>query len=363
MGWGMGQIDRTKRRILRQAVEENLAAIQGLPPPGLVAPSSRWQRLLASVSPLLVPGVLLTIALVWASTIGDSAAPPPPPPAAPARLAPPSVPKAHVAELPEGLDSPLQSLETSHPAVRLPRPQPLDPAVLALGVRRVVLDPGHGGEDHGTTGPGGLIEKELTLDIALRAAELLTARGFSVLLTRDGDTTLPLSQRPRLANALRGDVLVSIHVNWIPNRRARGVETYCLGPTDDPFIKELAAAENRFSGYSLADFRRLLEGIYADVRQDESRRLAEAVHGELYRSLARLNPAVQDRGVKTAPFLVLVSTEMPAVLAEVGCLSNEEEARLLATPKYRRRIAEALTAGIVAYAQQRAATALPEGSS
>ncbi len=209
----------------------------------------------------------------------------------------------------------------------------------------------------------GLVEKELTLDISLRTAELLGAHGFEVRLTRDSDTPLPLNQRAAVANAMGGDVLVSIHVNWIPNRRVRGVETYWLGPTDDPFIKELAAAENRSSGYSLADFRRLLEGIYVDVRKDESRRLAEAVQAEMHKSLARLNPTLQDRGVKTAPFLVLVATEMPAILAEVSCLSNDEEARLLATANYRRRIAEALTAGIVAYAQQRAAVAYPEGSS
>jgi len=209
----------------------------------------------------------------------------------------------------------------------------------------------------------GLVEKDLTLDIALRTAEILHAKGFEVLMTRDADTALPLNRRAQVANTLGGDVLVSIHVNWIPNRRARGVETYWLGPTDDPFIKELAAAENRSSGYSLADFRRLLEGIYADVRKDESRRLAEAVQAEMYKSLARINPTLQDRGVKTAPFLVLVATEMPAILAEVSCLSNDEEAGLLATGKYRRRIAEALAAGIVAYAQERAAGASLEGSS
>ncbi|MEP0774155.1 MAG: N-acetylmuramoyl-L-alanine amidase [Acidobacteriota bacterium] len=359
----MGQIDRTKRRILRQAVQENLMTLRGLPPPGLVRTRPRWRRWALAASPLLVPAALLALALMWASTGGDSAAPPQgdaPALAAKARIVGP-LPTEEVAT--EAPQSPLASLASSDPDLRLPHPPPVDPSILALGVRRIVLDPGHGGEDHGTTGPLGLVEKELTLDVALRAAEFLAAEGFEVLLTRDSDTSLPLDRRAGLANSMRGDVLVSIHVNWIPNRRARGVETYWLGPTDDPFIKELAAAENRSSGYSLADFRRLLEGIYADVRKDESRRLAEAVQKELYRSLARLNPSLHDRGVKTAPFLVLVSTEMPAILAEVGCLSNEDEARLLATPKYRRRIAEALTAGIVSYAQQRATTARSEGSS
>lgn len=359
----MRRIDRAKRRILRQAVQDNVATLRGLPPPGLVSARPRWRRVVLASSPLLVPAVLVTMALVWASTVGDSAAPPlgaAPATATHIRPAPPVIPEGSAAPR---STSPLESLGAANPDLRLPHPAPVDPAILALGVRRVVLDPGHGGDDYGTTGPMGLVEKELTLDVALRTAELLTARGFEVLLTRDGDTSLPLDRRSGVANAMRGDVLVSIHVNWIPNRRARGVETYCLGPTDDPFIKELAAAENRSSGYSLADFRRLLEGIYADVRKDESRRLAEAVQGEMHRSLVRLNPALQDRGVKTAPFLVLVATEMPAILAEVSCLSNDEEARLLATGKYRRRIAEALTAGIVSYAQQRAVVARSEGSS
>lgn len=359
----MRGIERAKRRIVREAVQDNLATMRGLPPSGLAGRRRRWQGFLLASSPLLVPAVLIALALVWASTVGDSAAPPAT--SAPATTQPAIAdPMGTVREAPVRSPlSPLGSLETANPNARLPHPTPLDPAVLALGVRRVVLDPGHGGEDFGTAGPLGLVEKELTLDIALRAGELLAARGLEVLLTRNQDVTLPLQRRTELVNALAGDVLVSIHLNWIPNRRARGVETYWLGPTDDPFIKELAAAENRSSGYSLADFRRLLEGIYAGVRQEESRSLAQAVHTELYQSLARFNPGLQDRGVKTAPFLILIATEMPAILAEVGCLSNEEEARLLATPKYRRRIAEALTAGIIAYAQRGASTANFEGSS
>ena len=129
------------------------------------------------------------------------------------------------------------------------------------------------------------------------------------------------------------------------------METYYLGPTDDPYLTALAASENRDSGYSLADFRRLLEGVYADVRQGESRDLARAVQAELLRTLRDRSPGLEDRGVKTAPFLVLVSTQMPAILAEVSCLSNEEEARRLAEPDYRQQIAAALHAGIRAYAR------------
>jgi N-acetylmuramoyl-L-alanine amidase len=108
--------------------------------------------------------------------------------------------------------------------------------------------------------------------------------------------------------------------------------------------------ENRQSGYSLADFRRLLEGVYVDVRRSESRKLAETIQGELVRLLRTANPALENRAVKTAPFVVLITTEMPAVLAEVSCLSNDEEVQLLASADYRQQIAQALFTGVRAYA-------------
>ena len=129
------------------------------------------------------------------------------------------------------------------------------------------------------------------------------------------------------------------------------METYYLGPTEDPVALQLAAQENHDSGYSLADFRRLLDRIYLSVRRDESRRLAETVQQTLVTSLRPKHPALVNRGVKTAPFAVLVGTEMPAILAEVACLSNAAKAQLLATPQYRQAIAQALFQGIRAYAQ------------
>ena len=169
-------------------------------------------------------------------------------------------------------------------------------------------------------------------------------------MTRESDRGVSLEQRGTLANRSGADIFVSIHLNWIQNRRSRGVETYYLGPTDDPYLTRLAASENLESGYSLADMRHLLDRIYAGVRQDKSRKLAEVVQGALFQSLAKLSPEVADRGVKAAPFIVLLSTEMPAILAEVSSMSNEEEARLLTKPLYRQYIAEALAKGIRAYA-------------
>jgi len=220
-------------------------------------------------------------------------------------------------------------------------------------VRKIMIDPGHGGASVGT-GTSGLIEKNLTLDIAERLRQILSRRSYSVLMTREEDRPVDLADRAALANRAGADIFVSIHLNWIEDRKARGVETYYLGPTDDPYLTQLAAAENRDSGYSLADLRGILDGIYAGVREDNSRRLAESVQAALFRSLRQTSPEVTDRGVKAAPFIVLLSTEMPAILAEVSCLSNEEEARQLARPEYRQHIAEALAAGIGAYADSTA---------
>jgi N-acetylmuramoyl-L-alanine amidase len=221
--------------------------------------------------------------------------------------------------------------------------------VLPLRVRRVVLDPGHGGANRGTSA-NGLSEKEITLDIARRLRQLLRERDIEVTLTREADRTLDLDDRVRLANEFRGDLFLSIHVNWLETRE-RGIETFYLGTTDDPQLNALASQENRDSGYSLTDFRKLLEGIYADVRGDESRRLAEAVHRELYGELRTVSPGLVNRGVKTAPFVVLIGTEMPAILAEVSCLSNELEVEFLRQPAYRQRIAAALSRGVLGYAE------------
>ncbi|MFZ2493446.1 MAG: N-acetylmuramoyl-L-alanine amidase, partial [Thermoanaerobaculia bacterium] len=215
---------------------------------------------------------------------------------------------------------------------------------------RVVLDAGHGGTDPGAVAKS-LMEKEITLDIGNRLRAMLEEGGFEVIATRLDDRAIPLRERSELANASASDIFVSIHVNAIvQNTASRGIETYYLGSTNDETLRQLAASENRVSGYSMADMRRLLDRVYAGARSDESRQLASVLQKELYGTLKRSDPALEDWGVKRAPFLVLATTDMPAVLAEVGCLSNEREAAMLATPEYRQQIAEALFRGIGAYA-------------
>jgi N-acetylmuramoyl-L-alanine amidase len=240
--------------------------------------------------------------------------------------------------------------------------RPLGAGVLALGVRRVVIDPGHGGDNLGTASAGGLLEKELTLDLSTRVRRLLLARGVEAVMTRTSDETLSLKDRAVAANGWRGDIFVSIHLNSLEPASLRGVETYYLGPSERPEHDMIAEKENEHSGYSLADMRALLDSIYADVRREESKRLAQSVQRTLVRRLRTIDPGIKDRGVKTAPFIVLVATEMPAILAEVSCLSNAEDAKRLGTAAYRQTIAEALASGIQAFIDHKHPGELKHGS-
>lgn len=310
------------RRFLREAVRENLETIQGLPPRSLRRRYRICQSLRRGFRLVIVPALLLIsfngLPTEWVE---------------PQTSAPPT--RVH-----QALPTPLS----------FPAPRPTDLTTFPLGVKKVVLDPGHGGADPGARTPSGLLEKDITLDIARRLRALLQEAAFEVAMTRDEDETVSLRHRALIANTERGDLFVSIHVNSIPEPEHRGVETYYLGPTDDPRVEQIAGYENRGSGYSLADFRRLLEGVYTHVRRAESRKFAGEAHRGLVTYLSKVNTAIKDDGVKTAPFLVLVATEMPGILVEVSVLSNEEEARLLADPDYRQHIARGLFAGIQAYA-------------
>lgn len=315
-----------KRRLLREVVRENVDLKDNRLPRSLRRGTHRLRTTLRVLALVLFPAVLLGSTRL----ISSLQKPPASPPAAAAAAAVPARPGA--------------------PGPRFGAPAPINADVLPLAVRKVAIDPGHGGDNLGTHIPQGLQEKELTLDISNRLARLLAADGFEIVLTRKTDKDLSLAERGTLANHEGADVFVSIHVNWIEDRRSRGVETYYLGSTQDPFLNRLAAEENRDSGYSMADMRGLLDRIYADVRQDNSRKLAAVVQSSLYHSLRGVNPGLEDRGVKAAPFIVLLTTEMPAILAEVSCLSNGQEADLLAKPLYRQFIAEALAAGVRSYA-------------
>lgn len=326
-------IDRLKRQLLREVVQDNIDLAEGRLPRGLKRPPNMVLRVLVLV--------LLSLGLFGSTRLIPSLGSAPAPPKTAATPAAPQPAPVAVAKVP--IPAPMPPMPTTAPT-------PVDAAVFPLAVRKIALDPGHGGDSLGTRAPLGLVEKELTLDIAQRVRKLLEADSFEVVMTREQDRAVSLEERGLAANRDGADIFVSIHLNWIENRKARGVETYYLGATDDPYLTRLAAAENRESGYSMADMRGLLDRIYADVRHDKSKTLAEIVQASLFRSLGKVNPGIENRGVKAAPFIVLLSTEMPAILAEVSCLSNEDEAALLTKPLYRQYIAEALAAGIRSYA-------------
>lgn len=333
MGLRAARLRRIKHRVLRDAIEENLDTIRGAPPKSV----RRGRRILAVWSRRAALVILPLTILGSSYVISKEAAP------ASANVTTQTVRRV------SGFALPVEPIERALPAT-FPAPQAINPTVFPLAVRRVVVDAGHGGNDPGTSGPFLLYEKDVTLDIGRRLEALLAREGFEVLVTRSGDSSVPLKERARIANASRSDIFVSIHVNSMRNPNSRGVETYYLGPTKDPVLEKLAAAENQSSGYSLADYRALLDRVYADARQEESRALAESVQRELYQDLGPLAGGLENWGVRRAPFIVLVATDMPAILAEVSCLSNPQDAEMLRNQAYRQKIAESLYRGIRSYA-------------
>lgn len=222
---------------------------------------------------------------------------------------------------------------------------------LGLGVHHIIIDPGHGGKDPGAMNRRlKLREKQLTLDVALKLKRLLSEKaGFEVTLTRDGDKYISLEERTAIANSRKGDIFVSIHLNAAPNRKARGVETYFLSFTTDPWATQVAAQENAVSTKSIGELKSLIEKIMQNSKLTESKALAACVQKNLAKTLQKKHDSVADLGVKKAPFYVLAGAEMPAVLVEASFLSHRDEARLLRTEAYRSRIATGLYEGILAY--------------
>jgi N-acetylmuramoyl-L-alanine amidase len=221
---------------------------------------------------------------------------------------------------------------------------------LGLKVGRIVIDPGHGGHDSGTLGPGGIQEKDVVLDVALRVGKLLHQRlGAEIVYTRDDDTFIPLETRTAIANKAQADLFLSIHGNSSPEPSARGVETYYLNFTSDPTALEVAARENALSRNSVHQLSDLVRKIALKDKIDESREFAADVDAGLYSGLKAGNPGLKDRGVKQAPFVVLIGAQMPSVLAEISFLTNPDDAEEMREGSYRQRIAEALDAGVERY--------------
>ena len=222
--------------------------------------------------------------------------------------------------------------------------------MLGLKVGRIVLDPGHGGHDLGTIGPKGLAEKTLTLAIARELQVMLEEElGADVLLTRTEDVYVPLEERTALANQHRADLFLSIHANSSQSRSISGVETYYLDFAKTNAEREIAARENATSVRNVSELEDLLKKIVQADKSAESRELASIIQKQLFVGAKKLFPSTNNRGVRSAPFIVLIGANMPSILAEVAFISNPRDERLLNKKANQKSLAKALFSGIVGY--------------
>lgn len=221
---------------------------------------------------------------------------------------------------------------------------------LGLKIGRIVIDPGHGGHDTGTIGPTGLREKDLVLDVALRLKRLVEEdAGAEVVMTRDNDTFIPLEERTAIANQKAADLFISIHANASRDKSARGIETYYLNFTSNPEALEVAARENATSQESVHQLQDLVKKIVLTEKIEESHAFARDVQQAVHARLVKASGGQKDRGVKKAPFVVLIGANMPSILAEISFLTNPRDERNLKKPDYRQKIAEALYEGMMRY--------------
>ncbi|HEY1468576.1 MAG TPA: N-acetylmuramoyl-L-alanine amidase [Candidatus Acidoferrum sp.] len=222
---------------------------------------------------------------------------------------------------------------------------------LGLKIGRIVIDAGHGGHDTGTIGPTGLMEKDLCLDIALRLGKIIQQKlpGADIVFTRSDDTFIPLEERTHIANEAKADLFVSIHANSSPDHGARGVETYYLNLKGSAEAMEVAARENSVSQENIHDLQDVVKRIAQTEKIDESRELAADIQDSLSRKIQKTVKPVKNRGVRKAPFVVLIGADMPSILTEISFLSNASDEQLLKKPEHRQRIAEGVYQGVAAY--------------
>jgi N-acetylmuramoyl-L-alanine amidase len=220
---------------------------------------------------------------------------------------------------------------------------------LGLAASRIVIDPGHGGHDPGTMNKKGLREKDIVLDISQRVRKLLETDGFDVVMTRDSDVFIPLEERTAIANSREADLFVSIHVNASRSATPRGIETYYLNLATTPDAEEVAARENAVTTRRLGELQSILQKVMNNSRITESHELADRVQQEMSQDLLPSRSDARNRGVKTAPFYVLLGAQMPSVLVEVAYLTNRKDAALLEDPAFRQKAAESIASGVRRY--------------
>ncbi|MCL2313656.1 MAG: N-acetylmuramoyl-L-alanine amidase, partial [Proteobacteria bacterium] len=224
---------------------------------------------------------------------------------------------------------------------------------LGLKARRIVIDAGHGGQDSGAVGPSGLLEKDVTLDIALKLSQKLRASGYEVFLTRSDDRFIRLEDRTHFANKVKGDVFISIHCNASPNKKAHGIETYTLNVSSDRYAIRLAARENASAGKGIGELQFILADLATKANTVESGQLARSVQSSLVTTLSKKYKETHGLGHREALFFVLLGAKMPAILVEVSFLSNPQEEKLLANGQYRGYVADGIHEGIKKFAGNR----------
>ena len=228
---------------------------------------------------------------------------------------------------------------------KTPKPVP-DPSLaqqLGLSVKTIVIDPGHGGKDPGAMSQTRQ-EKQIVLSLSKTLRDILVKKGYNVRLTRETDVFLPLRKRTQFATSQKADLFISIHTNASTARSAAGIETYYLALASDESARITAMRENAGAEYNMKELDALVGRILKESKSTESRRLAELIQAQL-----ASGKQVKNRGVKHAPFVVLIGTKVPAVLVEVGFISNPTEGKKLTTKAYQRQLATAIARGIEQY--------------
>ena len=255
------------------------------------------------------------------------------------------------------VSSPLAAGSTpagSLPAMDAARAQSFLTRMLEAKIVRIVIDPGHGGHDPGTTGPTGLTEKDLCLDVALRLGRIIKQRlaNAEVVFTRTNDAFISLEERTYIANDIKADLFLSIHANSSPYPAVRGIETYYLDFVGSTEVMEVAARENATAQEKVSDRFELMKKIgLGEKKMEESRMFAEDIQDSLSRLIQRSASSAQNRRVGRAPFVVLAGANMPSVLTEISFLSNPSDEQLLRKSQYRERLAEGLYQGVATYLQ------------
>ncbi len=219
---------------------------------------------------------------------------------------------------------------------------------LGLNLQTVYIDVGHGGRDPGAIG-NGIVERDIVLDTSLRLGKILKAHGLNVVYSRSNDVTVPLSSRPARANNSAADIFVSIHINANEDRRIHGFETYFLNFAKNSQAAQTAALENATSDRKLGDMQSLLAKMMLNVRTTESSDLAGDVQSATMEKLKNNGFNTRNGGTRSAPFHVLIGTNMPAILVELGYCSNKDEASKLKQAKYRNILAQGIADGILSY--------------